>query len=311
MSFTYTRAKRENINVTVGLAGASQSGKTYSAMMLAQALAGDRPFAMKDTECRRGLHYADSFDYEHHSLESPFTPDKYLAKTRELAAKGFRCILTDSMSHEWAGVGGILEMADKSTVKSPGNWAKPKAAHKRMMDGFLQTDAHLVMCFRAHEKIKIEKAWIDGKEKTVVIPLGWSPVCEKSTMFEMTVSFTLHPDQPGVIDYSLPHKCPDILKPIFQDGMRVTREMGEALAEWARGEVAANPHEKLWGWLRNLANQGTVPLRDYIETEMSDTERPAMKLIRRELWSTAKAADANTAGPPPAVEEYLEDRADG
>ena len=84
---------------------------------------------------------------------------------RELSEHGFPCILIDSMSHEWAGVGGVLDMAEKSTVKSPGNWAKPKAAHKRMMDGLLQLDAHLVFCLRAHEKIKMETVnGADGRD---------------------------------------------------------------------------------------------------------------------------------------------------
>ena len=304
MTFRYVKAKRENINLMVGFAGASQSGKTYSAMMMAQALAGG-PFAMVDTECKRGLHYADSFDFEHVPMASPFTPDAHLEKVRELVGRGFRCVLIDSMSHEWAGVGGVLDMAEKSSVKSPGNWARPKAAHKRMVDGFLQTDAHLVFCMRAHEKIKIEKQMVDGREKTVVLPLGWMPVCEKNWMFEMTVSFTMHPDRPGMVDYGLPHKCPDLLKPLFVDGTRVTRDMGEALGEWARGGEANHPHAELWRDLRNLANQGTVKLRDHIEG-LGDDDREAVKPIRRELWNTAKAADAASAGPAPSADDYPE-----
>ena len=56
--FQYTKAKRQNVKILIGLAGASQSGKTWTAMVLAQALSGELPFAMLDTERNRGLHYA-------------------------------------------------------------------------------------------------------------------------------------------------------------------------------------------------------------------------------------------------------------
>ena len=295
--FKYTKAKRENIWTMVGFAGASQSGKTRSAMMIAQALGrsiDDRPFAMVDSENDRGLMYDDEFDFEHHSIKSPFGPDKYLQKAQELAQRGFPCVLIDSMSHEWAGVGGVIDMADKDRAKPPGNWARPKTAHKRMMDGFLQIPAHVVFCLRAHEKIKIEKAWIDGKEKTVVIPQGWMPVCEKSFMFEMTVSFTLLPDEPGMLDFSRPHKLPDVLKPIFLDGSRVTQEMGAALADWAKGGVAAHPDTDLWRDARNAANLGTVKLRDFSQ-QLSPDQSVRLRPIGRELNDTARATDQSLA----------------
>ena len=133
-------------------------------------------------------------------------------------------------------------------------------------------------------------------------------MCEKNFLFEMTVSFTMHPDQPGMIDCMRPHKCPDLLKPIFHDGTRITTKMGESLAEWALGDETAPPDEALWRDAREAANLGTVKLRDYAVQGLSKDDSARLRPIRRELNDTAKAADANTAGPAPAVEEYLEDQ---
>jgi len=55
---------------------------------------------------------------------------------------------------------------------------------------------------RADEKIEI----LRENGKTVVRPLGWMPICEKRFMFEMTASFTLTPDRPGIPHFDLPHK---------------------------------------------------------------------------------------------------------
>ena len=101
----YKRAVRENTNVLVALAGASGSGKTYSAMQLATGICGDAPFAMVDTEARRGLHYADQFDFEHVELGPAFTPGRYLDSIQQLATRGFKAIIIDSGSHEWEGEG--------------------------------------------------------------------------------------------------------------------------------------------------------------------------------------------------------------
>ena len=134
----YTKAKRENTNVLVALAGANGSGKTYSAMELATGMCGSEPFLMVDAERRRGLHYADQFDFEHVELDPPFTPQSYLAAVKAGAKRGFGAILIDSGSHEWEGEGGVLEMADADNRKAPSNWIKPKQEHKRFVNGLLQ-----------------------------------------------------------------------------------------------------------------------------------------------------------------------------
>ena len=66
MAFQYTKARRENTHLLIGLAGASGSGKTYSAMQLATGIGDGQPFLPYWTpRARRGLHYADQFDFEH------------------------------------------------------------------------------------------------------------------------------------------------------------------------------------------------------------------------------------------------------
>ena len=195
----YKRAVRENTNVLIALAGASGSGKTYSAMQLATGICGDEPFAMVDTEARRGLHYADQFDFEHVSLGPPFTPARYLESIKTLAVRGFKAVILDSGSHEWEGEGGVLEWADAEEAagkKSIAIWIKPKAAHKKYVNGLLQCGTNLIVCLRAQEKTKAEKR---GREM-IITNEGWSPICEKRFMYEMTMSFTLNPLTPGVVD---------------------------------------------------------------------------------------------------------------
>lgn len=238
MSFHFRPAARENVGLLIALAGASGSGKTYSALRLATGLAQGKPIAFIDTEARRGLHYADRFDFLHADMAAPFRPSRFVEAIAAAEAAGAGVVIIDSASHEYDGVGGIMDWADElaaSGVKSPGNWKDPKLAHRRMMQALLQMRANLIFCLRADEKIEIVR---DGG-RTQVRPLGWMPICEKRFMFEMTASFTLTPDQPGRVQYGLPHKCQEQHRGMFQDGAQIGEDAGAALAAWARGGAPA------------------------------------------------------------------------
>jgi hypothetical protein len=238
VTFSFRNAVRENVGLLIALAGASGSGKTYSALRLATGLAGGKPFAFIDTEARRGLHYADRFDFLHADMGPPFRPERFVEAIQAAEQAGAGVVIIDSASHEYEGVGGIMEWADELAergVKSPGNWKEPKLAHRRMMQALLQARVHLIFCLRADEKIEIVR---EGG-KTQVRPLGWMPICEKRFMYEMTASFTLTPEAPGRVRYGLPHKCQEQHRAMFADGALIGEDAGAALAAWARGEGAA------------------------------------------------------------------------
>ena len=108
------------------------------------------------------------------------------------------------------------------------SWIKPKMAHKSMVQRLLQVRAHLILCFRAEEKIEIVRQ--DGK--TQIVPKGWMPICEKNLPYELTASFLLTPDAPGM---PKPLKLQEQHRPFFPLNEPITEESGRRLAEWARG----------------------------------------------------------------------------
>ena len=234
MTFSFRPAVREQVGLLIALAGASGSGKTFSALRLAKGLADGKPIALIDTEARRALHYADQFQFLHADMAPPFRPERFLEAIRAAEKEGAAVIIIDSFSHEYDGTGGILEWADdlaEKGVKSPGNWKEPKMAHKRLVAQLLQARAHLIFCLRAEEKIEIVR--VDGK--TQVRPLGWMPICEKRFMFEMTCSMTLSPETPGCPRDDLPHKIQEQHRGVFTPRQPITEKHGEALAAWAKG----------------------------------------------------------------------------
>lgn len=240
--FTFRPAIRENVGLLIGLAGASGSGKTYTAMRLASGISGGKPFAVIDTEAGRAKHYADAFKFDHGDLKPPFRPDAYAEAIAAADAAGYPVIVVDSMSHVWAGDGGVLDWHEEEYERLGGResvkllaWSKPKQSHKQMVQRLLQVRAHLILCFRAEEKIEMVKE--DGKTK--IVPKegpggfkGWLPICEKNLPYELTASFLLRADAPGV---PVPMKLQAQHHALFPLDRPITEESGKRIAEWAAG----------------------------------------------------------------------------
>lgn len=247
MSFTFTPATRTNVPLLIGLSGGTGSGKTYTAMRLASGISGGKPFAVIDTETGRARHYAEEFRFDHAELHAPFRPDSYLEAILAADEAGYPCVVVDSMSHVWAGEGGILDWQEEELDRMAGTdwkrregckmaaWIKPKMSHKKMVQRLLQVRTHVILCFRAEQKIEMIRE--DGKTKIVEKQSltglhGWIPVCEKNLPFELTASFLLTADAPGFVK---PIKLQQQHKALFPLDKPTTEETGKALADWAKG----------------------------------------------------------------------------
>ena len=244
---TFRRAVRSNVPLIIALSGGTGSGKTMSAMKMAKGMAGGKPFVVIDTENGRASHYADQFVFDVLELQAPFTPDRYSAVIEAADQSGYPVIVVDSMSHVWAGDGGVLDWQEDELDRMAKNdydkrekckmaaWIKPKMAHKQMMQKLLQVNAHVILCFRAEEKIEMAK--VDGrlevrKKETLIGKDGWVPVCEKNVPFEATCSFLLLASAPGK---PFPIKLQEQHKPFFNLTSTIDEASGERLAAWARG----------------------------------------------------------------------------
>lgn len=258
MTVTFRPGLRENVGLLIGLAGGTGSGKTWSSLQLAKGIAGEKPFAVLDTEARRALHYGDSFRFDHAEIRAPFRPSAYEEAIVAADKAGYPVIVVDSMSHVWAGDGGVLDWQEEELDRMAGQdwakrervkmaaWIKPKTAHKHMVQRLLQVRAHLILCFRAEEKIEMVKG-SDGK--LAIVPKqsltgkdGWIPVCEKNLPFELTASFLLLASKPG---YPQPIKLQEQHRPLFPLDKPINEESGRRIAEWASGGKVSRPAEKV------------------------------------------------------------------
>lgn len=260
MSFSLRPAVRENVGLLIGLAGGTGSGKSLSAMRIAKGLAGDSPFAVIDTENGRALFYADRFKFDHGELQPPFKPDSYSAAIKSIdELKKYPVIIVDSASHEYGGEGGLLDWHEDELSRMAGDdwkkreacamsaWVKPKMAHKQFVNKLLQVRAHIILCFRAESKVEMVKKegkWVIQPKQTLTGLDGWVPICEKNLPYELTASFLLTADAPGV---PKPIKLMDQHRAFFPLDKPISEECGMNLREWSMG-----------GMMKPAAEQTTV-----------------------------------------------------
>jgi hypothetical protein len=249
MTVSFRPAKREQIPLLLGVAGGTGSGKTYSALLLARGITGGQPFAIIDTETGRAKHYADLFpEMRHAELHAPFRPEKY-ADAITQGASEYPVVVVDSMSHEWAGDGGCLDWHDElmggQQAKNFSAWIEPKKAHKRMLTQLLQLNAHVILCFRAEPKVEAKKnergQWEYVPKPSLTGLDGWIPISEKMLPYELTASFLLMADQPGV---PRPIKLQKQHREFVSLDYPLDEATGRAFAQWAAGS-SGDPNEKV------------------------------------------------------------------
>ena len=266
MAFTFSKATRKNVPLLISLAGVSGSGKTYSALLLAAGLAGDRPVAFLDTENGRGSMYADSpgimaalpNGYDVGDMQEPFSPGRFSEAVDDAARAGCAVLVIDSFTHEWEGFGGCSDIAENNKLRGMPNWAKAKLEHKRMMNHLLAAPMHIIFCLRAREKVKVVKA-DNGKEQ--VVPIGLQAIQEKNFIFEMTLSLLLD----EVTHVPEVTKCPEPLLPLFAGQQsRITKDMGRKLLAWAEsGATAVTTEDGLFEQAKLYAGEGLTAYSDY------------------------------------------------
>lgn len=233
-AFTFAPAKRAGVGLFVGVAGGTGSGKTFSALRIARGIAGPTGrIAAIDTEAKRMSHYAGRFEFDVTDMAPPFRPERFAQAAADAEKAGYAVLVIDSMTHEWAGEGGVLDWHDElkgdDERQNMRAWIKPKTAHKAMIGSLLQRRIPIVLCFRAEEKIKVGPG---GKPE----PQGWTPIGDSRFMFELTTMLTLSNEAPGIVSYKLPRKIQEQHLPFFPDGQPITERAGEQLAAWARGD---------------------------------------------------------------------------
>lgn len=226
---SFKKAERFLTNPTIAITGPTGSGKTFSGLRLAAGIAkamGKR-FAVIDTENGSASLYSDHFDFDTLNIAPPFTTEKYIQAINDAEKAGYCALLIDSITHAWAGEGGLLEQKAQLDAR-PGsnhwtNWNPIKAKDLKFKNAYLHSSIPFLV---ATMRSKMEYAQSEDGGKKKVQKVGMAPVQSDGIEYEFSL----------VLDVAMNHEC-EVSKdrthlfdktPIFT----ITEQTGELLVNW-------------------------------------------------------------------------------
>ena len=180
------KAERHQVKLRIGLSGPSGFGKTYSALLLAKGITNDwNKIALIDTENNSASLYSHLGDFNVLSLQQPFSPERYMEAIKLCENAGMELIIVDSISHEWQGKGGCLELHEQYGGRFQ-DWAKVTPRHNLFIDAIIQSKCHLITSSRSKVDYSLDK---DSNGKTKVMKLGTKSITREGFEYELTVNF--------------------------------------------------------------------------------------------------------------------------
>lgn len=282
----FKRAVRAGVPMVIGIVSKTGRGKTRSALRLARGLVGPNgKIVAIDTEAGRLRYHSGVTEFYCDELAAPYSPARYVEKIHEAIKEGADCILIDQVSFEWAGTGGVLEMADDNGKKGALKWAGPKTQHRKFMNALAESRAHVIVTVRAVDEID----WDAPKPMKTGNIL---PIQNDQFMYEMTISLMLNDEGNRGVPTMI--KCDGELEHCFPPGAQLTERTGEMLADYVKGGAPVDhAFEALKAQAREQALEGTKAFKAWIlgagiQKELWVKLKP---LVDTELASAARAAD--------------------
>ena len=257
----FVKADRTATFVRMALTGPTNSGKTASAIRIAQGIVRknlknptqeqiDEKIAIVDTERGRAKFYADRNEgdfktghFFHANLTPPYTIRKYIDLIEEAAELVGEdgVVIIDSLSHAWAYAGGLLEvkteMETKRGVNSFTAWNEAGKMQNDMVDRVLSVNTHLIATLRSKMNYVMEE---DETGRTQVRQIGLKPVQRDDLEYEFDITLMLDKEthHASIIKdttFLTTKKLPDGTLGIL------TEKFGEELIGWL--EEGVDPHE--------------------------------------------------------------------
>lgn len=182
----FTKAERKKSRLRLGLTGPSGSGKTYGALLIAKGIGGS--IAVIDTEKGSASLYTHLADFDVLELVAPYAPERYIEAIDAAESAGYDNLIIDSITHEWTGKGGCLELVDDiAKAKYRGNswsaWNDITPRHRALLDRIIQSRMHVIVTLRSKTETAQQES-ITGKKQ--VVKLGMKAEQRDGFEYEMT-----------------------------------------------------------------------------------------------------------------------------
>ena len=178
------KAERKRAKIKMALQGPSGSGKTMSSLLLAYGLCSDwSKIAVIDTENHSAELYSNLGAYNVINIAAPYSPEKYQEAIKLCEQSGIEVIIIDSISHEWEGGGGILDIHSSMAGNSFTNWGKLTPRHNAFVQSILQSTCHVIGNIRCKQEYVLQ----EKSGKFIPEKVGLKGVTRDGMDYEFTI----------------------------------------------------------------------------------------------------------------------------
>ncbi len=235
----FKEALRTQSTACIALYGPSKSGKSLTALRTARALVGpDGKIAARDSEHGSLSKYAviegepESEFAFFFDVDEPkrHSPQDYCQAIADAEAGGYDVLILDSISHEWIGTGGALQIVDEATKQAgsksafTSGWKTATPLHNQFLDRMNASSVHIIATIRTKMDYVLET---DPKTKKMKPKrVGMAPVQRENIEYEFDVFCNIDADHTLTVSGS---RCPDLEKATFK---MPRGEVGEIISKW-------------------------------------------------------------------------------
>lgn len=236
MKFQFQKATKQQMKARVAISGPAGAGKTTDALLFAKQLAGqDGRVAVIDTERGSASLYSDRFDFDTIDFVPPYDPRILVEAIDAAAAGGYAVLVIDSLSHFWAGEGGLLEFVDKAgSNKFTNGWGQATPMQNRMVEKILSYPGHVVVTMRS----KVAYAVDSTGGKAIPRKIGQAPIQREGLDFEFTLVLDLDRDHTIGISKT---RCSELETTGFVPASELGTIMDTFVRWLGEGDVASLP----------------------------------------------------------------------
>lgn len=184
--FIIKKATKKAKKLRLGLSAASGFGKTKGALLIAKGLCkGDlSKVCVIDSERDSATLYADLGGYSTIQLSAPYSPERYINAITTAENAGFQVIIVDSITHEWSGEGGCLEI-HQNLGGDFKTWGKVTPRHESFKNKILNSPCHIITTVRRKQDYEMS----NNGGKTTIQKVGMKEETRDGWEYELDINF--------------------------------------------------------------------------------------------------------------------------
>jgi hypothetical protein len=189
----FSPVTRTQNKLRLAIDGPAGSGKTFTALAFAHALAGPGGrIAVIDTENSTASKYAGEqpdggiWTWDNlNLLPGQYAPTTYAQAIREAGAAKYDVLIIDSLSHAWEGSGGALDQVDRASERGDGNkfaaWRNVTPQHRALVEAMMTSPCHVIATMRSKMEYVLEP---NERGKMVPRKVGLKPIQRDGLEYE-------------------------------------------------------------------------------------------------------------------------------